>query len=512
MSWGVGDPDPEGLDWATETTESPLQVLHVDDDDAYREAVASTFEDVSLETAGSVAETRAALEEGEFDCVVLDHRLPDGTGIELLREDAFGDTPVVFLTGQGDEPLAAEAIHAGVDEYFPKGEGADGIRRVVAAARRHANEHRRTREITRLHRRCELVADVVADAVFEWRVDDDEATIHGSDPFGYDRSGEVFDVGWWRERVHPDDRARVLDSFETALDERRERHEIEYRFRRADGDYADVQMTSRFVYDEDETVAVGAIADVSDRKNRERELERRNERLDRFASVVSHDLRNPLSVAEGYLQLARETGETTHLDEAQAALDRIGDLIDDLLELARTGRGIGEIGPVSLSGVATEAWESVETVGHTLRVVDDATVRADRSRLRQLFENLFRNAVEHGSTSPRSQDRGDAVEHGSTGSRTGADDAVERGASSGGDVTVAVGTLDDGFYVADDGVGIPEEIEDTLFETGVTGAADGTGFGLAIVREIAESHDWRVVASNDEDGGARFEFRDVEFD
>jgi len=491
MSWGVGDPNPEGFDWATETTESPLKVLHVDDDDAYREAVASAFDDLSLETAGSVAETRSVLDGEEFDCIVLDHGLPDGTGIELLREEAFGETPVVLLTGQGDETLAAEAIRAGVTEYYPKGEGADGIKRVAEAARRHASEYRREREVARLRRRCELVADVVADAVFEWRVDDDEATIHGEDPFGYDAAGEVFEVGWWRERVDPDDRERVLDDFEAALDARRERHEIEYRFRRDDGDYADVQMTTRFVYEEEETFAVGALADVSERKARERELERRNERLDRFASVVSHDLRNPLSVAEGYLQLARETGEASHLDEAEGALERIGELIDELLELARTGRGVGEVAPVSLSGVATEAWESVETVGHTLRVIDDATVQADRSRLRQLLENLFRNSVEHGST--------------------GGDDSVEGGTETG--VTVAVGPLDDepGFYVADDGVGIPEEIEDTLFETGVTAAADGTGFGLAIVREIAESHGWRIDASND-GNGARFEFRDVELD
>ena len=204
MSWGVGDPNPEGFDWATETTESPLKVLHVDDDDAYREAVASAFDDLSLETAGSVAETRSVLDGEEFDCIVLDHGLPDGTGIELLREEAFGETPVVLLTGQGDETLAAEAIRAGVTEYYPKGEGADGIKRVAEAARRHASEYRREREVARLRRRCELVADVVADAVFEWRVDDDEATIHGDDPFGYDAAGEVFEVGWWRERVLAD--------------------------------------------------------------------------------------------------------------------------------------------------------------------------------------------------------------------------------------------------------------------------------------------------------------------
>lgn len=512
IAWGSGEQGAEGLEWATvRTDESQPRVLHVDDDDAYRGAVASVLDGVSLDTAAFVAETGVILDEREFDCVVLDHRLPDGTGVELLRQDAFGDTPVVFLTGQGDETLAAEAIHAGAAEYFPKGTGPDGMRAVAEAVQRHASEYRQSRDVVRLHRRCELAADVVADAVFEWRVDDDEATLHGGEPFGYDAFSDVFDVGWWRERLHPDDRQRVLADFEAVFTENIERHEIEYRFRRADGGYADVRMTSRFIYGETKTLGVGVLADVSERKARERELKRRNERLDRLAGVVSHDLRNPLSVAEGYLQLARETGEKAHLEEVAAALDRIDELIEDLLELAQTGRGVTELGPVSLSSVTKEAWESVTMDGHALRVVDDATVRADRSRLRQLFENLFRNAIEHGATGDRTRPD-DSDEHHSTDSRAQSAHTPERDAATDASVTVTVGTLDDGFYVADDGVGIPDDIEDTLFEAGVTGSTDGTGFGLAIVREVVESHDWRVTAPTSDYSEARFEVRGVEFD
>ena len=95
----------------------------------------------------------------------------------------------------------------------------------------------------------------------------------------------------------------------------------------------------------------------------------------------------------------------------------------------------------------------------------DRTFRGDPGRLRQLFENLFRNAVEHGSTSPPSDAREDAVEHGSTSSRPPADDTgTARGSEQSvadapddgdGGATVTVGTLEGGFYVADDGPGIP---------------------------------------------------------
>jgi signal transduction histidine kinase len=230
--------------------------------------------------------------------------------------------------------------------------------------------------------------------------------------------------------------------------------------------------------------AVGALTDVTERRSRERELERQNERLDRFAAVVSHDLRNPLAVAEGYLQLARETGEPEHFDRAADALTRIEELTDDLLDLARSGRGIGEVAPVLLSGVTTEAWENVAAENARLRVTEDDTIEADRSRLCQLFGNLFRNAVEHGRPDERTE------------------------------LLVSVGLLEsgDGFYVEDDGTGIPEDVADRPFETGVTGSEDGTGFGLAIVEEVAASHGWEVTATEADGGGARFEITGVTFD
>ena len=256
--------------------------------------------------------------------------------------------------------------------------------------------------------------------------------------------------------------------------------------------------------------------DVTDRREREETLRRQNERLDEFASIVSHDLRNPLSVAEGYVDLARETGDVDHLDRAADAVDRMDELVEDLLSLAREGRSVGETEPVSLAAVAREAWESVDTGTATLTVESDATLDANRTRLRELFENVFRNSVEHGSTSSRAGPD-DSVEHGSTSSRAGPDDSVEHGRDSPDEplsVRVGAGTFRaddgspaDGFYVEDDGVGLPEEDLDRVFESGFTTDESGTGLGLAISQRIAEAHGWTVAARAGADGGARFEFR-----
>jgi PAS domain S-box-containing protein len=227
---------------------------------------------------------------------------------------------------------------------------------------------------------------------------------------------------------------------------------------------------------DDEQWIVGATRDINERKCRERELERQNERLEEFASVVSHDLRNPLQIAEGRLELARAECESVHLDKIADALARGQTLVEDLLTLARGGRTIGDLETVSVSSLAQDCWEVIPGEEATLAVETDRTVLADRSRLQQLLENLFANAIKHGGES----------------------------------VMIRVGDLADGFYVADDGVGIPEGEREDIFEAGYSTTADGTGFGLRITRQVVDAHGWEIRVTDSDDGGARFEITGVE--
>jgi PAS domain S-box-containing protein len=257
-----------------------------------------------------------------------------------------------------------------------------------------------------------------------------------------------------------------------------------------------------------------------DRSERERELQRQNERLEEFAGIVSHDLRNPLNVASGATELLAEEHDSANVDRVRDALDRMDDLIETLLTLARKGQVVGDAETVEVATAARDAWRVVDAPTATMTVAGDAAVAADRERLVELFENLFRNAVEHGSTGNQ-RESDDAVEHGSTSSRTGSDDAVEHGSTGNqresddavehGDetITVEVGVREagDGFYVADDGAGI-DAADDRLFEMGYSGS-DGTGYGLYIVSTIAESHGWTITAGESEDSGARFDVAGV---
>jgi len=230
-------------------------------------------------------------------------------------------------------------------------------------------------------------------------------------------------------------------------------------------------------------------------------LERQNEQLERLVSMTSHDLRNPLNVLDGSVQLAAETGESKYFENSRRAIDRMTGLVEDVLTLARAGTDVSESRPVDIDELAEGCWRSVPT-GQCRLVADSGlTVEGDRMRLRQLFENLFGNAVEHGSTSPDSRTRRDAVEHGST--------VREASARDGQGVTVRIGALPDGgFYVEDDGSGIQSADRENVFDRGYSGTPTGTGLGLAIVREIADAHGWSVRATEGTEGGARFAFEE----
>ncbi|AGN01224.1 Htr-like protein [Salinarchaeum sp. Harcht-Bsk1] len=213
--------------------------------------------------------------------------------------------------------------------------------------------------------------------------------------------------------------------------------------------------------------------------DRERELERRNDRLDQFARAVSHDVTNPLALATGRVELLQERYDDADLDDVQYALDRIRQLLDDLFVLSKTGEAVIDTEPVALSTVAETCFRTIRDTDATLDFDGSCEILADRTRLRQLLENLFHNAVEHGDGSAR----------------------------------ITVGVLDDrqGLYVADDGPGVPETDRDRIFEEGHSGSDGGTGLGLAIVREIAAAHGWEVTVCESADGGACFELTGVEF-
>ena len=218
--------------------------------------------------------------------------------------------------------------------------------------------------------------------------------------------------------------------------------------------------------------------DITKQTEQQAELERRNERLDQFASFVSHDLRNPLNTLLLSLDMVEKSYEGEEIERCQRAVQRMEQLLEDLLTLTRQGEDLQTTPAVDLEGVVDETWRTLTTGDAELRVDVDLGVRANTGRLKELLENLFDNAIEHG----------------------------------GPDVTITVGATDDtdGFYVADDGPGIPPEERESVFQAGYSNAADGTGLGLTIVRDVADAHGWSISVEESEQGGVAFRITGIE--
>jgi PAS domain S-box-containing protein len=467
-------------------------------------------------------------------------KLLDEGGFARALGGEFTSEERQLVTADGE---VIETLLRAVPRYDADGEPVGTLTLFV-----DVTERRRARAVVTQAEAMEASMDGMAilddDGTFDY-VNEAHATLYGY------ADSEAMVGRSWRCLYEPDERERIEhEAFPAVEADGHWRGEAVGR--RADGTTFPQEVSLTGLPDGG---LICVVRDTTAQKAAKRELERQNRRLEEFASVVSHDLRGPLNIAQGNVGLARATdGEPTEqLDTVEAALDRMERIVEDVLSFA-TGGDVEDPTTVSLERTVGDCWRSD---GERISVTDDLRFEADRDRLQRLFENLFRNSVEHGSTNSRLE-ADDSVEHGSTSNRTATQpgDSVEHGSTTprsrvrgestkrgpaasrtrfdgsgtdgatngqtthgGGadgaatvDVEIRVGPLADepGFFVEDDGSGIPPDDRERVFEPGYSTASSGTGLGLDIVGRIADDHGWDVRVTEGRDGGARFEFVGVD--
>lgn len=469
--------------------EELLRILVVDSTEAIPTQLSTAFSTTEYDsTVKSVSSGTAGLttldEEGEYDAVIVSYELQDGdlNGLELLAQlpdQLVNGVPFVFISDYEDADVIETAIERGANQCLPRCPESAGWYRAVANAVVTEIENQRTLtklaqtqdELRRIHDTAPVMITrkdtenrlLTVNKAVEDYLDLPREEIQGK------TAEELFPE--YGDQFYEMDR-RVIDSGEPI---RRETQ----RLSTPSGEDRWIQTDALPYEDADGNVEGVLIVseDITELKRSEQELARQNERLDEFGRILSHDLRNPLNVAVGRLELAREAHDSEHLDAIAGALDRMEALIDDTLTLARQGHQASDLETVNLSELVTTCWHNVDTVEASLVTETDQEIRADQGRLQQLLENLFSNAVEHG----------------------------------GGGVNITVGDLDheSGFYVADDGSGIPKTKRSEVFEMGYSSSEGGTGFGLSIVKQVAEAHGWETALVDSTEGGARFEFTGV---
>lgn len=598
-----------------------ISVLCVDDEPGLADLTATFIEryadHLSTVTATNAHDALEILGNGntDIDCIVSDFDMPGMDGLAFLQTVRADrpDMPFILFTGRGSEEIASDAISAGVTDYMQKETGSDQYEVLANRVQNVVAQHQARTQATEAHERAQIILDASPDAILvvsngevvyanpqaidllnavsedeitnqpltEYISPDDRSTVsdeldpvqsgdatvqrvqHSMETLDGDaipvevtarqitwdgqlgvvgiirdiservqREQELEETNWLLSTlfevlpvgvtvldsegqiIRANERAEeVLGLSESEITERTY-EDVDWHIYDENGDpipgkelpFAQVMATGEPVYDYEHGIrwpdgrerwltinaapiepepgdierVVTVISDITDRYESERTLQQQNEQLEEFASIVSHDLRNPLATARGYSELAREEGDPENFERITHSLDRMERIIDDVLWLAREGRDIGTKEDVDLAEVIENAWKIIAPDGVDAELVYVAeglgSITADYDRLCQLLENVLGNAIKHGGPGVR----------------------------------VRVERIENGFAIEDDGPGVPESIRERVFEQGVTTMDDGTGFGLYIVKQIAEAHGWQVDMTESETGGARIEITDIE--
>lgn len=464
-----------------------FRVLHVDDDPDFA-SMASAHLELTDERLEIITETDATagldvLGEVDIDCVVSDFNMPKLNGIEFLREVRVDhpDLPFILFTGRGSEEVASEAISAGVTDYLQKETGTEQF--TVLANRIHnaVEQHRAVQEVAETRTFYEEILDRSWDFVI---IVDEHGVIDYVSPavervMGFDPAELVGTNAF--DFPHPEDREAAFEALSEVIESPGKEVTVEYRAKDADGEWRWVEVRGGNLMDNPVIDGIMVnVRDVTRRKEHEISHQQQTERLQDLTRYLSHDMKNQLSIVDGHLEMVAMSHESDNLEVAIRALGRVEEMLEKIRQLAESGPEELHRMTVSLDGVVRRSWANVQHSEATLVNEVEMELSADIERLQQLFENLFMNALEHGSD----------------------------------DVTVTVEELrttdNTGFAVENDGPPLSIAEPERIFESGFTTRDEGAGLGLAIVKQIVDSHGWSIDVIEPEEAGVRFEITGVE--
>lgn len=375
------------------------------------------------------------------------------------------------------------------------------LRGLIGMSRDITNRLRTESRIRRSDERYRLAAKATNDAVWDWdlvtgKVEWNDAIEHlsGTAP------GPC--VEWWKERIHNQDRETIVEDIHGFIGEGEDRWQCEYRFRRADGSYAQILDRGYVIRDDDGRAVrmIGAMSDLSERVEAQRRLnELQNElihvsrlsAMGTMASALAHEINQPLTGIVNYLAGARRILQDqgpaalpmieTAMDEAMAAAEHVGEIIRRLRRMV--SRGKAQLQPVRLAGLVDDALalaipnEALAAV-QIRRDVGDLKVMADPVQIQQIFFNLIRNAVE------------------------AMDGQEQRILAISGECREEVVVV----RVSDTGPGFPDEVQGGLFASFRSTKAAGLGVGLTICRTIIEAHGGRIFLERSDQSGSTMTF------
>jgi PAS domain S-box-containing protein len=500
---------------------TPLRILLIEDSEHDVTAFRRTFRksqvtsEITRYIRAEDVIDRLHTDATSFDLIVTDYKLPGMTGLELCREllERQVPIPLVLLTGAGTEHLAVEALKAGVDDYLVKDldQGYLDLLPLVLpdVVQKHEDREARHRAEVALQESEHLLTDVFESIQDGISVLDADLTIR--------RVNGVINR-WYQENLplegkkcyegyHNRDKVCELCPTLRCLESGKTECEVVPGFPGSSVEW--LELFAFPIRDRDSgkiTGVVEYVRDITERKRAEEvlrqrtiELESRNEELDTFAHTVAHDLKNPLSLIMGYVDVIREGYPTwqqdeilhNHLNMITESAHKMSNIIDELMLLAGARKTEIEPEPLDMASIVRAAMRRLVFLieEHQAEIILPDTwpvVMGHGPWIEEVWANYISNAIKYGGRPPRVELGFDAPAD----QQTGADSMVH-------------------FWVRDNGPGISLEAQARLFtpftrldQTRVT----GHGLGLSIVRRIVERLGGKVDVESQVGQGSTFAF------
>jgi PAS domain S-box-containing protein len=491
-----------------------LRILLIDDNPNDRllaiRDLQQEFPNLEVNSVINAKEFDQALFAGNFDLVITDYQIGWTDGLAVLNavKARYPDCPIVMFTDSGSEEVAVEGLKAGLSDYVLKSQH---FRRLAIAVRESLEKNRLRQEYaTALEQlrvseeRLSLALEAGQLGTCDWNIltghvtwSENHELLFGLPPGRFNGTYDGF-----LACVHPEDRDLITQAVSRALET--SDYNQEFRVLWPDGSVHWIIGKGQFFYDQSgqPTRMIGVVLDISERKQREAELQRYAEELmqanrlkDEFLAIVSHELRTPLNAILGWTQLllSRNFDNATKIRSLQT-IERNAiqqkQLIEDILDVSRLIRGQIQlqVSAVDLVSVIENAINSVDLSATANSIKLESVlersigrVLGDENRLQQIVWNLLSNAIKF--TPP------------------------------GGRVTVWLHKVDNyaQISVSDTGKGITPDFLPYVFDrfrqadSSSTRSHNGLGLGLAIVRQLVELQGGTVqVESPGEGQGATF--------
>lgn len=454
---------------------SPIYILHVEDNENFQKLVDIYFENENI-TIIQANDGEQGLKKyknniDKIDCILSDYNMPKMNGLEFLKcvREINSTIPFITLTGQGSEKIASEFIKYNVDDYIKKELVYNSNELLSKRVRNVISKYDTQQKLRENEIIINKIINKIDDYIF--LLDKNGKIIKSNElgeQFCINKMGDYNNI--YLKQLF-DNNKQIDLSIREVLKGNKTKVYIDTIYNNS----KQIFVLKNTLLEEDSNKILCIVKNISDYKKTEEELRNKNERLDAFMKIITHDIRNPLSIAKGNLELYMDENNNNNSEKLNTTLksiERIENISQEVLDIIKYNEEV-TLKEVNINDIAYECWNNVKKPGYNLEISSDFKIELNYNLGKRLFENLFKNTINH----------------------------------AGKNVTITIGKLEDGFYVEDDGKGIKKIYRKNIFNSNYTTSESGEGLGLMIVKKICETHNWDIEVLESNYGGVRFEIR-----